>query len=172
MHMYRIAGRELYVFVLPGHESVFVSPADEISPRGANLALQILELICSCAADPDIYLPANCKRQDPLGAERERFTEKRCIFFSLFASRAGFTLQGLWWPDSISNLYLIVSFVFSCLVTSTFKRYLHLNLLWTLLKHTWNGLRVLGYQPSKRKTSQRWVAEVNLRWVQTGAKSY
>lgn len=34
--------------------------------------------------NPDIYLLANCKRQDPFSVERIRLTEEQCIFFYAF----------------------------------------------------------------------------------------
>lgn len=48
MFMYRIAGLEIYVFLLPGQGRVLVFQLMRF-PQGENLALQILELICSSA---------------------------------------------------------------------------------------------------------------------------
>lgn len=53
----------------------FGFPADEIPPGRKPCTADIgIDLLLR--SDPDIYLPANCKRQDPLSEERERFTEK------------------------------------------------------------------------------------------------
>lgn len=53
----------------------FCFPADEIS-QGRNPCTADIGIDLLLRSDPDIYLAANCKRHDPLGAERERFTEK------------------------------------------------------------------------------------------------
>lgn len=55
----------------------FCFPTDEISPGGKPCTADIgIDLLLH--SDPDIYFTANCKRQGPLTAERERFSE--CIF--------------------------------------------------------------------------------------------
>lgn len=59
----------------PWTEESFCFPADEISPGREPCTADIgIDLLLR--SDPDIYLPANCKRQDPLSEERERFAEK------------------------------------------------------------------------------------------------
>lgn len=51
-------------------------------PKGENLALQILELICFSTAIQTFSLQLIARGKDPFTAERERFREKSCVFFS------------------------------------------------------------------------------------------
>lgn len=75
MFMYRITGWEIYVFLLPGQEGVLVFQLMRF-PQGEKLCTADIGIDLLLRSDPDIYLPANCKRQDPLSEERERLTEK------------------------------------------------------------------------------------------------
>lgn len=61
----------------------FLFLIDEISRRRKPCTphIGIDLLLCS---DPDIYLLANCKRQDTFGVERIRLTQEQCIFFYAF----------------------------------------------------------------------------------------
>lgn len=61
----------------------FLFLTDEISRRRKPCTpdIGIDLLLCS---DPDIYLLANCKRQDLFSVERISLTEEQCIFFYAF----------------------------------------------------------------------------------------
>lgn len=82
--MSTISQREIYcIYSCSRDKNEFLFLTDEISRRRKPCTPEIGIDLLLCS-DPDIYLLANCKRQNPFSGEIIRLTEVQCIFLHAF----------------------------------------------------------------------------------------